>query len=72
MNNIWDFKDMYITADYYGHTVTGKVRDSRVKLGGTIVHYIDFDQPQPVGFRGSMRDGVMVEHAWVKRVRDNI
>jgi hypothetical protein len=69
---MWYLKDMYITANYYGHTVTGKVTDSRVKLGGTVIHYVDFDQPQPVGFRGTMRNGVVVEHAWVQKVMDNI
>ena len=30
---MWYLKDMYVTGKYHGHTVTGKVRDSRVKIG---------------------------------------
>ena len=69
---MWYLKGLYVTGDYHGHTVTGKVRESRVKLGGTIIHYVDFDEPKPVGFRGTMRDGVILEHANIKQVMDNI
>ena len=69
---MWYLKDMYVTGDYYGHTVTGKVRDSRVRLGGEIIHYVDLPEPQPIGFRGTMRDSVILTHASIQRVMDNI
>ena len=65
-------KDMYVTGDYYGHTVTGKVRDSRVRLGGEIIHYVDLDPPQPVGCHGVMRECVILTHGNIKQVMDNI
>ena len=69
---MWYLKDLYVTANYHGHTITGKVRDSRTKVGGTVIHYVDFDQPQPVGFRNTMRDGVIINHSDILKVMDNV
>jgi hypothetical protein len=69
---MWNLEGLYISGKYYDKPFTGKVTSSRVKLGGTVVHYVTFPEPQPIGFRGEMRDGIMVEHAWVEKVMSNI
>ena len=58
---------LYVTAEYYGNTVTGKVKSSRMKHN-VLVHYLTFDEPKQLGFLKHLRKGVMVEHNWVKKV----
>ena len=69
---MWYLKGLYVTGDYHGHTVTGKVRDSRVKLGGEIIHYVDLPEPQPIGYHGTIRECVILKHTDIKQVMDNI
>lgn len=48
-----------VTGRYMGqYVVSGTVRESRVKLGGQLIHYVDLDLPVLVS--GRQRDSVIL------------
>lgn len=54
-----DLTGLVVSATYFGTLVKGKVSRSRLRNNG-LGHYIFFDAPMPVGFRGALRKGVVV------------
>lgn len=66
---MWNLDGMNVTAKYMGEfPITGKVRVSRVKYGGTVSHHIDLDTP--ISVYGSIRDSVIIDHSDIISVRD--
>lgn len=56
---MWDRTNQVIRGEYFGIPYRGVVRDSRVRLGGAVCHYVDlFDD---IKVRGSVRESIIVE-----------
>ncbi len=41
----WVLDNERVTANYFGHIVTGVVTDSRVKYGGKVQYTIELNEP---------------------------
>jgi hypothetical protein len=68
--NMWDLTGFKVTGKYLDEiTVTGRVRMSRVKFGGTVSHHIDLDKPMMI--YGNLRDTVIVDHKNVEQISDH-
>jgi hypothetical protein len=66
----WNLEGLKIKGTYLGDfPVSGRVRLSRVQLGGTVAHHVDLDIPIQV--YGAVRESVIVEHKDVLQVSDN-
>lgn len=42
-------------------TVTGVVRESRIKLGGELIHYVDLSSPVTLREGGRPRDSLIIK-----------
>jgi hypothetical protein len=56
-NSDWDLAGKKVSGFYLGTIfVSGTVNSSRVKLGGSVIHYLQLDKPKSI--HGSVRDVV--------------
>lgn len=54
----WNKTGAYISGVYNGVAYSGRVRDSRVCLGGAVEHWVDLDEP--IRFQGTERTRIFV------------
>jgi hypothetical protein len=67
---MWDYTGLVVSGLYMGEIpVTGKVRLSRVKYGGTVSHHIDLKTPITV--YGAVRESVILDMNQVTQVQSN-
>jgi hypothetical protein len=67
---MWDYTGLVVSGLYMGEIpVTGKVRLSRVKYGGTVSHHIDLEPPITV--YGAVRESVILDMNQVTQVQSN-
>jgi len=70
---MWNLEGMWVCGNYHGANISGVVRLSRVKYGGTVSHHIKLD----AGFstcngRISRKKGesVILDHSAIERLAD--
>jgi len=67
---MWDYTGLVVSGLYMGEIpVTGKVRLSRVKYGGTVSHHIELESPITV--YGAVRESVILDMNQVTQVQSN-
>lgn len=63
----WNLEGKRVTGYYLNRfPVSGAVTQSRSKLGGTVIHYVDLDQP--VKAFNSIRESVILNHSEIESV----
>lgn len=55
----WDRTGETVAGRYLGHTVSGVIRESRVKYGGAVQHTLQLDPPRRLF--GSLRRVVLMD-----------
>ena len=55
----WNKTGSYISGVYHDQAYSGRVLDSRVKLGGRVEHWVELDEPVYIGT--DRRDRIVVE-----------
>ena len=56
----WDLSGKHVVGKYLGaYAISGIVKESRVKYGGTIQHTVQLNSP--ISVYGAVRDTILVE-----------